>query len=68
MGCRRSIAKRSPLKPKRRTDGQPIRVAGLASIVGFKRLAGRPQDKIDLTELEAIYGELPVGPIPGLDA
>lgn len=48
-------------------DGQTIRIAGLPSIVGFKRLAGRPQDKLDLSELEAIYGELPVDPIPGLD-
>jgi hypothetical protein len=45
-----------------------IRVASLSSVVGFKRLAGRPQDRLDLTELEAIHGELPVEPIPGLDA
>ncbi len=49
-------------------DGQEIRIAALPSIVGFKRLAGRPQDQMDLTELEAIYGELPVEPIPGLDS
>jgi hypothetical protein len=49
-------------------DGQTIRVAALPSIVGFKRLAGRPQDRLDLAELEAIYGELPVDPIPGLDS
>lgn len=48
-------------------DGQTVRVAALRSLVGFKRLAGRPQDGTDLTELEAIYGELPVEPIPGLD-
>jgi hypothetical protein len=48
--------------------GQPLRVAGLASVVGFKRLAGRPQDKLDLSELEAIHGELPRDPIPGLDS
>jgi hypothetical protein len=47
--------------------GQPARVAGLRSIVGFKRLAGRPQDRRDLEELEAFHGELPVDPIPGLD-
>lgn len=29
--------------------------------------AGRPQDRLDLTELEAIHGELPIDPIPGLD-
>lgn len=49
-------------------DEQRIRVAALPSIVGFKRLAGRPQDKLDLAELEAIYGELPIEPIPGLDS
>jgi hypothetical protein len=43
-------------------------VAALPSVVGFKRLAGRPQDKMDLAELEAIYGELPLDPIPGLDS
>lgn len=48
-------------------DGRTIRIAALPSIVGFKRLAGRPQDKVDLAELEAIYGELPTEPIPGLD-
>jgi len=45
----------------------PFHVAGLASLVGFKRLAGRPQDRADLAELEAIHGELPIDPIPGLD-
>jgi hypothetical protein len=48
-------------------EGQTVRVAALPSVVGFKRLAGRPQDRMDLTELEAIYGELPVELIPGLD-
>jgi hypothetical protein len=48
-------------------DGQAVRVAALASVVGFKRLAGRPQDRQDLTDLEAIYGELPIEPIPGVD-
>jgi hypothetical protein len=47
--------------------GQTVRVAALPSVVGFKRLAGRPQDHLDLAELEAIYGSLPVDPIPGLD-
>lgn len=42
-------------------------VAGLRSIVGFKRLAGRPRDRNDLEELEALHGKLPVDPIPGLD-
>jgi hypothetical protein len=47
--------------------GQPVHVAALTSLVGFKRLAGRPEDRLDLTKLEAIYGELPIEPIPGLD-
>lgn len=48
--------------------GQPTRLAGLRSIVGFKRLAARPQDRRDLEELEAFHGELPIDPIPGLDS
>jgi hypothetical protein len=47
--------------------GEPAKFASLRSIVGFKRLAGRPQDKRDLEELEAFNGELPIEPIPGLD-
>lgn len=46
----------------------PFQVAGLSSVVGFKRLAGRPQDRADLAELEAIHGALPIDPIPGLDS
>jgi hypothetical protein len=49
-------------------DGQTVRIAALSSVVGFKRLAGRPQDRQDLTDLEAIYGELPIEPIPGVDS
>jgi hypothetical protein len=45
----------------------PFHVAGLASLVAFKRLAGRPQDRADLAELEAIHGPLPIQPVPGLD-
>jgi hypothetical protein len=48
-------------------DGEPAKFASLRSIVGFKRLAGRPQDTRDLEELESLYGELPIDPIPGLD-
>lgn len=44
--------------------GQSAPVAGLRSIVGFKRLAGRPRDRNDLEELEAFHGELPIDPIP----
>ncbi len=49
-------------------DGQTAHVAALSSVVGFKRLAGRPRDRQDLDDLEAIYGELPIEPIPGLDS
>jgi len=49
-------------------NGQPARVANLRSIVGFKRLAGRPRDRNDLAELEAFHGPLPIEPIPGLDS
>jgi hypothetical protein len=48
-------------------NGQIARVAALPSVVGFKRLAGRPQDRQDLHDLEAIYGELPIEPIHGVD-
>jgi hypothetical protein len=42
-------------------------VAGLASIVGFKRLADRAQDRNDLIGLAEIHGKLPIDSIPGLD-
>ena len=42
-------------------------VAGLSSIVGFKRLAGRARDRNDLIGLAEVHGELPIDPIPGLD-
>jgi len=38
-------------------EGQVVRVAALPSVVGFKRLARRPQDRVDLEELEAIHGD-----------
>jgi len=47
--------------------GVEFRIAGLSSIVGFKRLAGRPRDRNDLLGLEEIHGQLPMEPIPGLD-
>lgn len=47
--------------------GSEVRVAALSSIVGFKRLAGRAQDRADLEALERANGELPIEPIPGLD-
>jgi hypothetical protein len=49
-------------------QGQAVRIAALPSVVGFKRLARRGQDRADLEELEAIHGELPIEPIPGLDS
>jgi hypothetical protein len=48
--------------------GVRILVAGLSSIVGFKRLADRPRDRNDLIGLAEIHGELPEEPIPGLDS
>lgn len=47
--------------------GNSVRVASLRSLVGFKRLAGRGQDRVDLEKLEGANGELPIDPIPGLD-
>lgn len=47
--------------------GAEFLVAGLDSIVGFKRLADRPRDRNDLIGLEEVHGELPIEPIPGLD-
>jgi len=49
-------------------DGLAFPIAGLRSIVAFKRLAGRPQDRQDLERLAEIHGELPEGPVPGLDS
>lgn len=42
-------------------------VAGLRSVVAFKRLADRPRDRNDLIGLAEIHGDLPIDPIPGLD-
>lgn len=46
-------------------DGLTIRVAGLAHLAAFKRLANRPQDRADLAELEATLGSLP--DLPGFE-
>jgi hypothetical protein len=43
-------------------------VAGLRSIVGFKRLSNRPRDRNDLLGLAEIHGDLPEDEIPGLDS
>jgi hypothetical protein len=49
--------------------GESVQIAGLASVVGFKRLAHRPDpDRSDLRHLEALHGPLPIEPIPGLDS
>jgi hypothetical protein len=48
-------------------DGEQVPFASLRSLVGFKRLAGRGQDRLDLENLERVNGELPIEPIPGLD-
>lgn len=45
----------------------PFHVAGLASVVAFKRLADRPRDRADLDELREIHGELPTQRLPGVD-
>lgn len=47
-------------------DGE-FRLAGLRSLVSFKRLADRPRDRLDLEELRRRHGELPIERIPGLD-
>ena len=44
-----------------------FRVASLRSLVGFKRLANRSTDRVDLEKLEHVNGELPIDSIPGLD-
>lgn len=49
-------------------EGESAPFASLRSLVGFKRLAGRGQDRLDLENLELINGELPVDPIPGFDS
>jgi len=49
-------------------SGVEFLVAGLSSIVGFKRLADRPRDRNDLIGLAEIHGELPLESIPGLDS
>jgi hypothetical protein len=48
-------------------DGLEFPIASLRSVVGFKRLAGRPRDRNDLIGLEEIHGELPDDHLPGLE-
>ncbi|HET9592625.1 MAG TPA: hypothetical protein VFP17_06895 [Solirubrobacterales bacterium] len=47
--------------------GEVAAFASLRSIVGFKRLAARLQDRLDLENLERVNGKLPEDEIPGLD-
>jgi hypothetical protein len=47
--------------------GESAPFASLRTIVGFKRLADRGQDRLDLENLERVHGELPIDPLPGLD-
>jgi hypothetical protein len=49
-------------------NGEAAPFASLRSLVGFKRLAGRGQDRLDLENLERLHGDLPIDPIPGLDS
>ncbi len=49
-------------------EGQPALIAGLASLVAFKRLSARPRDRQDLDALRELHGELPMLRVPGLDA
>lgn len=45
-----------------------LQVADLPHLVAFKRLAGRPHDRVDLDELASINGgELPILALPGID-
>lgn len=66
--CRRSTTRRSAA---RAVEGSwrdsPFLVASLRSLVGFKRLANRSQDRVDLEKLERVNGKLPLDPIPSLD-
>lgn len=49
-------------------DDVTLSVADLPHLVAFKRLAGRPHDRLDLDELAALNGgELPLLALPGLD-
>lgn len=48
-------------------QGEPAPFASLRSLVGFKRLADRGQDRLDLENLERVNGKLPEDDIPGLD-
>lgn len=48
-------------------NGRNVKVAGLATLVAMKRLAGRPQDLLDLEALKTAHGELPEVHVPGLE-
>lgn len=40
-------------------DGVELAIAGLPLLTALKRLADRPQDRVDLEQLERIHGQLP---------
>jgi hypothetical protein len=49
-------------------DEITLHVADLPHLVAFKRLSGRPHDRLDLDELAALNGgALPLLSVPGLD-
>jgi hypothetical protein len=48
-------------------DGRVVNVTSLPTLVAMKRLAGRPQDRLDLEALETAHGGLPDVQVPGLD-
>jgi hypothetical protein len=54
-------------RPRASSSGSTPSASATANIVGFKRLAGRGLDRVDLEKLEKANGELPIEPIPGLD-
>lgn len=48
-------------------NGRRVHVASLLTLVAMKRLAGRPQDLLDLGALETAHGELPDVDVPGME-
>jgi len=56
----REIARRADVK---RIDGVPVPICSLADLVALKRLAARPRDEQDISDLETVHGALPDLPI-----
>ena len=48
----------------RALEGGPVRVASLDDLIRIKRTAARPQDLVDVTELEAIQRDVKLGKPP----